>query len=62
MAKKNASMSPFMQNKKERLDYLNREMAILDYESDKDAWIDEGKAVGRTEGIAEERAIISARL
>ena len=61
MAKKNASMSPFMQNK-ERLDYLNREMAILDYDSDKDAWIDEGKAVGRAEGIAEERAIISARL
>ncbi len=43
----------FMQNKKERLDYLNREMAILDYESDKDAWIDEGKAVGRAEGRAE---------
>jgi hypothetical protein len=55
-------MSPFMQNKKERLDYLNREMAILDYESDKDAWIDEGKAVGRAEGIVEGRAIISARL
>ena len=30
-------------------------MAILDYESDKDAWIDEGKAVGRAEGIAEGR-------
>ena len=43
----------FMQNKKERLNYLNREMAILDYESDKDAWIDEGKAVGRAEGRAE---------
>ena len=45
----------FMQNKTERLNYLNREMAILDYESDKDAWIDEGKAVGRAEGIAEGR-------
>ena len=33
----------FMQNKKERLNYLNREMAILDYESDKDAWIAEGR-------------------
>ena len=31
-----------MQNKKERLDYLNREMAIMDYESDKDAWITKG--------------------
>ena len=40
----------FMQNKKERLDYLNREMAIMDYESDKDAWIDAGRAEGRVEG------------
>ena len=31
-------------------------MAILDYESDKDAWIDEGKAVGRAEGRAEGKA------
>ena len=34
----------FMQNKEERLKYLNREMAIIDYESDKAAWIDEGRA------------------
>ena len=40
----------FMQNRQERLDYLNREMAIMDYESDKDAWIEEGKAEGRAEG------------
>lgn len=40
----------FMQNKKERLDYLNREMAILDYESDKDAWFNEGHAEGLAEG------------
>ena len=32
----------FMQDKKERLNYLNREMAIFDYESDKAAWINEG--------------------
>ena len=36
----------FMQNKQERLNYLNREMAIMDYESDKDAWIDAGRAEG----------------
>ena len=36
----------FMQNRQERLNYLNREMAIMDYESDKDAWIDEGRAEG----------------
>ena len=36
----------FMQDKKERLNYLNREMAIFDYESDKDAWISEGRAEG----------------
>ena len=34
----------FMQNKEERLKYLNREIAIIDYESDKAAWIDEGRA------------------
>ena len=33
----------FMQNKEERIKYLNREMAIIDYESEKEAWIDEGK-------------------
>ncbi|MBP3781272.1 MAG: Rpn family recombination-promoting nuclease/putative transposase [Selenomonas sp.] len=43
----------FMQNKQERLNYLNREMAIMDYESDKDAWIDAGRAEGRVEGRAE---------
>lgn len=43
----------FMQDKKERLNYLNREMAILDYESDKESWIDAGKAEGRAEGRAE---------
>ena len=45
----------FMQNRQERLDYLNREMAIMDYESDKDAWIDAGKAEGRVEGQDLER-------
>ncbi len=38
----------FMQNRQERLDYLNREMAIMDYESDKDAWIEEGKNEGES--------------
>ena len=37
----------FMQNRQERLNYLNREMAIMDYESDKDAWIDEGILKGQ---------------
>ena len=40
----------FMQNSDERLKYLNREMAIMDYESDKAAWIDEGRKEGREEG------------
>ena len=43
----------FMQNKQERLNYLNREMAIMDYESDKDAWIDAGRAEGLAEGRVE---------
>ena len=45
----------FMQNKQERLNYLNREMAILDYESDKAAWMDEARAEGKAEGKAEGR-------
>ena len=40
----------FMQNSDERLKYLNREMAIMDYESDKAAWIDEGRKECREEG------------
>ena len=44
--------SIFMQNSSERLAYLNREMAIIDYESDKAAWTEEGRA----EGEAKERA------
>lgn len=43
----------FMQDKNERLNYLNREMAILDYESDKESWIDAGKAEGKAEGRIE---------
>ena len=39
----------FMQDKDERLKYLNREMAIIDYESDKAAWIDEGRVEGRAQ-------------
>ena len=45
----------FMQNSDERLKYLNREMAIMDYESDKAAWIDEGRKEGRAEGREEGR-------
>ena len=41
----------FMQNRQERFDYLNREMAIMDYESDKDAWIAEGKNEGESNTI-----------
>ena len=33
----------FMQDDNERLKYLNREMAIWDYESDKAAWTTEGE-------------------
>ena len=43
----------FMQNKQERLNYLNREMAILDYESDKAAWMDEARAEGEAKGRIE---------
>lgn len=42
-----------MQDKSERLKYLNREMAILDYESDKAAWIEEGEKRGEAKGRRE---------
>ena len=40
-----------MQNEDERLAYLNREMAIMDYESDKESWTEEGRKEGRKEGV-----------
>ncbi len=40
-----------MQNENERLAYLNREMAIMDYESDKDSWTEEGRREGHREGV-----------
>ena len=43
--------SIFMQNEDERLAYLNREMAIMDYESDKESWTEEGRAEERRIGI-----------
>ena len=38
-----------MQDDNERRNYLNREMAILDYNSDKAAWTEEGRREGRNE-------------
>lgn len=38
--------SIFMQDSTERQAYLNREMAIMDYESDKAVWTEEGRAEG----------------
>ena len=38
--------SIFMQDSAERQAYLNREMAIMDYESDKAVWTEEGRAEG----------------
>ena len=43
--------SIFMQNEDERLAYLNREMAIMDYESDKEAWTTEARDEERKAGI-----------
>ena len=47
----------FLQNDAERLAYINRELAILDYNSDHRDAFEEGKAEGRREGeaIANER-------
>ena len=47
----------FLQNDAERLAYFNRELAILDYNSDHRDAFEEGEAKGREEGqaIANER-------
>ena len=45
----------FMQDDKERWNYLNREMAIWDYNSDKVAWTEEGRKEGCKEGEEKER-------
>ena len=42
----------FLQNDAERLAYINRELAILDYNSDHRDAFEEGKAEGRKEGEA----------
>ena len=45
----------FMQDSEERMRYLNKEMAILDYESEKVAWTEEAHSEGVKEGRKEER-------
>ena len=45
----------FLQNDAERLAYINRELAILDYNSDHRDAFEEGKAEGRKEGEAHGR-------
>ena len=46
----------FLQNDAERLAYINRELAILDYNSDHRDAFEEGEAKGRAEGIEKGRA------
>ena len=46
---------PFLQNDAERLAYINRELAILDYNSDHRDAFEDGKAEGRKEGEAKGR-------
>ena len=43
----------FLQNDAERLAYINRELAILDYNSDHRDAFEEGEAKGRAEGLEE---------
>ena len=43
----------FMQNMEERLRYINRQMAIMDYNTDMRVSREEGRAEGRTAGRAE---------
>ena len=46
----------FLQDDAERLAYINRELAILDYNSDHRDAFEEGEAKGRVEGIEKGRA------
>ena len=43
----------FMQNEEQRLAYVNREMAIMDYQSDMNACREEGRREGWQEGRQE---------
>ena len=52
---------PFLQNDAERLAYINRELAILDYNSDHRDAFEEGEAKGREEGRTEGQAIANER-
>ena len=45
----------FMQSEEQRLAYINREMAIMDYQSDMNASREEGREEGRKEGHEEGR-------
>ena len=51
----------FLQNDAERLAYINRELAILDYNSDHRDAFEEGKAEGREEGRTEGQALADKR-
>ena len=51
----------FLQNDAERLAYINRELAILDYNSDHRDAFEEGEAKGREEGRTEGQAIANER-
>ena len=41
----------FMQDEEQRLAYVNREMAIMDYKSDMNAYREEGREEGTTDAI-----------
>ena len=51
----------FLQNDAERLAYINRELAILDYNSDHRDVFEEGEAKGRAKGREEGQAIADER-
>ena len=51
----------FLQNDAERLAYINRELAILDYNSDHRDACEEGEAKGRAKGREEGQAIADER-
>ncbi len=52
----------FMQSEEQKLAYINREMAIMDYQSDMNAYREEGRAEGREQGETRLARLISMLL
>mgnify|MGYP006873049813 CR=1 FL=1 len=51
----------FLMDERQRMEYINREMAIMDYESDKASYLEEGMIEGMDRGRNEERIALTPK-